>query len=103
MRSIPPRTHSTLAREGKLVSVARDLNKQPSSQLNKSTTIKPIKRGTMRKLLSVEPFTQKLKQLQSDLNDLINFAEEGLDISKAKTDLENQIKNLELFMSRGMK
>ena len=83
MRSIPQRTCITLAREGKLISVARNYrkNEQPTTPVQL-----PIVRGRMRSQVSRKPFEEKLSQLQDELSELSQFADEGFDISKLEVE-----------------
>ena len=95
LRSIPPRTCITLAREGKLISVARNYRK--NKQLTTPVQM-PIVRGRMRPQVSRKPFEAKLSQLQDELNDLVQFAAEGFDISKLEAEMTGQIKRLEQLL-----
>jgi len=83
--------NSKTAREGKLISVARDWSKR-----NIKPSDMPLlgKRGRMRSQISRKPFDEKLLKLQNDLNELAQFELEGFDISKLKNELEEQIARL---------
>ena len=102
LRSIPPRTCITLAREGKLclsppqrglgggfLSVARDWKHSEASEPKLLG-----KRGKMRPQISRKPFEEKLSKLQDELSELTYLAIEGFDVSKLKNDIESQIKRL---------
>lgn len=85
--SIPPRTCITLAREGKLISVARNWNAASSTTL-------AGKRGKMRPQISRKPFEQKLSHLEEQLHDLAQFAAEGFNVSKLEKETKEQIERL---------
>jgi len=93
LRSIPPRTCITLAREG--ISVARNYRK--NKQLTTPVQM-PIVRGRMRPQVSRKPFETRLSQLQDELSELSQFANEGFDISKLEAEIRRQIQRLELFL-----
>lgn len=103
LRSIPPRTHSTLARERKLISVARDYQRNDYQHLTPvyggrggaidTSKESSIERGRMRPQISRCPFERKLMQLRSDLEDLTLW-EYDFDVSKLRDELENQIERL---------
>lgn len=97
LRSIPLRTCVTLAREGKLISVARD-----SGRRRQLATTQPLNhlRGGMRLQISRKPFEEKLSKLQDELNDLVQFELEGFDTSKLKSEIENQIERLLQMLGR---
>lgn len=91
LRSIPPRTCITLARERKFTPVVRKLS------LSKSFDVIG-KRGRMRQQISQKPFANKLSQLQDELAELTEFAGEGFDVSKLEKEIRSQIERLSLFL-----
>ena len=94
-RSIPPRTCITLAREGKLISVARNYRRNDQS----TTPVQPTTvRGKMRSQVSRRPFEERLSQLRDELSELPQFADEGFDISKLEAEIRRKIQSLEQFL-----
>lgn len=94
LRSIPLVTCLTLARERRLVSVARDWNKRSIEPKNDVGNIPSGKRGRMRPQVSRKPFEYKLAKLEEELNELAQWAGEGFDVSKIKNEIEKQMERL---------
>ena len=57
-----------------------------------------IARGKMRSQVSRKPFEERLSQLQDELSELSQFADEGFDISKLEAEIRRQIHSLEQFL-----
>ena len=95
LRSIPPRTCITRAREGKLISVARNYRKNDQPAVPMQPT---IARGKMRSQVSRKPFEERLSQLRDELSELSQFTDEGFDISKLEAEIRRQIQSLEQFL-----
>lgn len=99
LRSIPMRTCITLARKGKLISVARDwTNRTNNREIVEASIIG--KRSQMRKQISRKPFEEKLSWLRDELSGLTIIANDGFDISKLQSELEDQIERLMQLLGR---
>lgn len=100
LRSIPPRTCITLARENKLISAHRtEFTLLEAKSVSPTSSIRTAGRcGRMRQQISRKPFENKLSQLQDELDELTKFAIEGFDESKLEKEIRGQIERLSLFL-----
>ena len=95
--SMSSRTHLTLAREGKLISVARGLHRENNSA-NVSDFQPIVVDNRQRKLApknAHKVLLERLAMLKKDLKEFLAFQAEGLDAEKLIAKTKKQIEELE--------